>query len=175
MFAQMRLGLQFERVMKNDLANAEGRLPEALDPTTRDAIGWATVNGAHAMGMEDRIGSLTPGKHADVIVIGGRRLNMVPMTDPVGCVVAQANPSNVVQVLVNGRFAKRDGELVGIDLDDAIALAERSSERIVSTVRADGQPLLPELPEGFDEMLNTQAKANLARAWEIEPGAPAVG
>jgi hypothetical protein len=85
-------------------------------------------------------------------------------------VVAQANASNVVHVLVDGRFAKRDGELVGIDLDDAVGLAERSSERIVSTVRADGQPLLPDLPEGFNEMLNAQATANLQRAWEIEPG-----
>jgi 5-methylthioadenosine/S-adenosylhomocysteine deaminase len=169
MFTQMRLGLQFERVMRNDVANAEGRLPDTLEPTTRDAIGWATGNGAHAMGMEERIGSLAPGSRADVIVIGGRRLNMVPMTDPVGCVVAQANSSNVVHVLVDGRFVKRDSELVGIDLDDAIKLADRSSERIVSTVRADGQPLLPELPEGFNEMLNAQATANLARAWEIEP------
>lgn len=178
MFSQMRLGLQFERCMRNDLANAEGRLPEKLEPTTREALHWATANGAHAIGMEDRIGSLAAGKRADVIVVGGRRLNMVPMADPVGCMVAQANASNVVHVLVGGRFAKRDGELVDTDLDTAISLAERSSERIVSTVRADGQPLLPELPEGFEEMLNTQARANLARAWEIEVGSgapPGVG
>jgi cytosine/adenosine deaminase-related metal-dependent hydrolase len=109
MFAQMRIGLQFERCMRNDTFNAQNRMPERLDLTVRHALRWATANGAHAMGLEDRIGSLTIGKQADVIVIGGGRLNMTPMADPVGCLVAQANPANVKHVLVAGRFAKRDG------------------------------------------------------------------
>ena len=88
----MRLGLQFERCMRNDTFNARDRMPEPLDPTVRDALRWGTANGAHAIGLEHRIGSLTPGKQADVIVVGGRRLNMIPMADPVGCLVAQANP-----------------------------------------------------------------------------------
>jgi cytosine/adenosine deaminase-related metal-dependent hydrolase len=79
MFAQMRLGLQFERCMRNDVFNAENRMPDRLDLTVRDALRWATVNGAHAMRLERRIGSLTPGKQADIIVIGGSRLNMTPM------------------------------------------------------------------------------------------------
>jgi cytosine/adenosine deaminase-related metal-dependent hydrolase len=168
MFAQMRLGLQFERAMRNDAAIAENHLPVELTPTTRDAIGWATANGAHAMGLEDRIGSLTPGKQADLVVIGGRRLNMVPMADPVGCVVAQANASNVEHVLVAGRFAKRDGELVGVDLGRAIDLAEQACERILAAATADGGPLLPPTIPGFDELIDTQAAKNLARAWAIE-------
>ncbi len=128
--------------------------------------------------MESRIGSLTPGKQADVIVIGGRRLNMVPMADPVGCIVAQANPHNVRHVLVAGRFAKRDGELVGIDLDRAIALVQDSSERVLERVRgagADGasrydtDSLLAPVPDDFATLLNTLAAQNLARAWSIEP------
>ena len=115
--------------MRNDAFNARNQMPEPLDLTVRDALRWGTVNGAHAMGLEHRIGSLTPGKQADVIVIGGRRLNMVPMADPVGCLVAQANPANVRHVLVAGRFVKRDGELVGVDLDRAIELAERLRAR----------------------------------------------
>ena len=82
MFSQMRLGLQFERCMRNDAFNARSQMPEPLDLTVRDALRWGTANGAHAMGLEHRIGSLTPGKRADVIVIGGRRLNMVPMAIP---------------------------------------------------------------------------------------------
>ena len=138
MFGQMRLGLQFERCMRNDLVNARNRMPDALDLTVRDALGWGTSNGAHAMGLEDRIGSLTPGKQADVIVIGGRRLNMVPMADPVGCLVAQANPSNVVHVLVAGRFVKRDGELVGVDVDRAVDLAQETSTRVLGAL-GDGE------------------------------------
>ena len=168
MFSQMRIGLQFDRAMRNDEANARNRMPDGLHRTVRDALRWGTANGAHAMGLEERIGSLTPGKQADVIVIGGRRLNLVPMADPVGCLVSQANASNVQHVLVAGRFVKRDGELVGVDLDDAIDLAEQASERTLAAVLADGQPLLPPRPPEIDDLLTTTAATNLARAWAIE-------
>jgi cytosine/adenosine deaminase-related metal-dependent hydrolase len=171
MFSQMRIGLQFERCMRNDAFNARNQMPEPLDLSVRDALGWGTVNGAHAMGLEHRIGSLTPGKQADVIVVGGRRLNMVPMADPVGCLIAQANPANVRHVLVAGRFVKRDGELVGVEVDHAIDLARQSCERVLGAVTAGGQPLLAPTPEGFADLINTMAAQNLARAWGIEVAA----
>jgi cytosine/adenosine deaminase-related metal-dependent hydrolase len=168
MFSQMRIGLQFERCMRNDAFNARNRMPDPLDLTVRDALRWSTANGAHAIGLEERIGSLTPGKQADVIVIGGRRLNMIPMADPVGCLVAQANPSNIQHVLVAGRFVKRDGELVDLDIDHAINLAEAASERVLGAITTGGQPLLPPAPEGFADLINTLAAQHLARAWAIE-------
>ena len=122
------------------------------------------------MRLEDRIGSLTPGKQADVIVVGGRRLNMVPMADPVGCLVAQANPANVEHVLVAGRLVKRYGELVGHDVARAIELATAASERVLGAITAGGAPLLPPAPEGFADLLSTMASQNLARAWAIEVG-----
>jgi cytosine/adenosine deaminase-related metal-dependent hydrolase len=169
MFSQMRLGLQFERCMRNDAFIARNRMPDPLDLGVRDALRWGTANGAHAMGMEDRIGSLTPGKQADIIVIGGRRLNMVPMADPVGCLIAQANPSNVQHVLIAGRMLKRDGQLLELDLDRAIGLAQTACDRVLGAVTASGQPLLPPAPEGFSDLINTAAAHNLARAWSIEP------
>jgi hypothetical protein len=93
---------------------------------------------------------------------------MIPMADPVGCLVAQANPANVQHVLVAGRFAKRDGELVGLDLDRAINLAQMASERVLGAITAGGQPLLPPAPEGFADLINTIAAQHLARAWGIE-------
>jgi cytosine/adenosine deaminase-related metal-dependent hydrolase len=168
MFSQMRIGLQFERCMRNDAFNARNQLPEPLDLRVRDALRWGTANGAYAMGLERRIGSLTPGKQADVIVIGGRRLNIVPMADPVGCLVAQANPANVQHVLVAGRFVKRDGELVGQDIARAIDLARSSCERVLDAVTAAEAPLLPAAPDGFADLLSTMAAQNLARAWAIE-------
>jgi 5-methylthioadenosine/S-adenosylhomocysteine deaminase len=170
MFSQMRLGLQFERCMRNDAFNARNEMPDSLDLTVRDALRWGTANGAHAIGLEDRIGSLTPGKRADVIVISGSALNMAPMADPVGCLVSQANASNVRHVLVDGRFVKRDGELVGVDLGHATGLAETARERVLGAVTQAGQPLLPEAPEGFADAINTVAAQHLARAWAIEVG-----
>ena len=168
MFSQMRIGLQFERCMRNDAFNARNQMPEPLDLTVRDALGWGTANGAHATGLEHRIGSLTPGKQADVIVIGGRRLNMTPMADPVGCLIAQANPANVEHVLVAGRFVKRDGELVGVDLDHAIDIAQMASERVLGAIRAGGEPLLAPAPDGFADVINAIAAQHLARAWSID-------
>ena len=171
MFSQMRIGLQFERCMRNDEFNARNRLPDRLDLTVRDALAWGTANGAHAMGLEDRIGSLTPGKQADVVVIGGRRLNMAPMADPVGCLVAQANPSNVEHVLVAGRVVKRDGELVGADTARAVELARATCERVLAAATADGLPLAPEVPAELAAVLAGSAAANLARAYAIEVAA----
>jgi cytosine/adenosine deaminase-related metal-dependent hydrolase len=169
MFSQMRLGLVFERAMANDAFHARNLMPDRLDLTVRDALRWGTANGAHAIGLEDRIGSLAPGKQADVIVVGGGRLNMTPMADPVDCLVAQANPADVRHVFVAGRRRKRDGVLVDVDLRHALELAQQASDRVLGAIMAGGQPLLPPAPDGFADMINTTAAQNLARAWAIEP------
>jgi 5-methylthioadenosine/S-adenosylhomocysteine deaminase len=129
----------------------------------RDALRWATVNGAHTLGMEDRIGTLTPGKQADIVVIGGRRLNVSPMTDPVGCLVSQATAANVEHVLVAGRFVKRDGRLQRADLPRAIELACVSADRILR-----GIDLTPDqVSDGLTDFIDLFATRNLARAWTL--------
>jgi 5-methylthioadenosine/S-adenosylhomocysteine deaminase len=163
MFAQMRLGLQFERAMENDPVIESGEMPASLRLGVRDALRWATVNGAEALGLGNRIGSLTPGHQADLILVGGEALNMTPRPEPVGSVVVQANPSNVDTVLVAGRVVKREGALVGADRARVRRLAEESRERIYGAVAAKG-PLLPPEQEGFTEALNALAEANLAQA-----------
>ncbi len=153
MFSQMRMGLQFARCMDNDLLNAQRDDPRALSYTVRDAIGWATTGGAKALGMEDLIGSLTPGKQADVIVVGpgGDRLNMIAPANPVGAVVTQANASNVQTVLVAGEVVKRDGRLIGVDVPRLRGMVERSCEGILARALAAG-PLLPEPRPSFGDL-----------------------
>jgi hypothetical protein len=73
-------------------------------------------------------------------------------------------------VLVAGRFAKRDGELVGQDVARAIELARAASERVLGAITAGDTPLLPPAPEGFADMLADMAAQNIARAWTIETG-----
>jgi 5-methylthioadenosine/S-adenosylhomocysteine deaminase len=163
MFAQMRIGLQFQRAIDNDSVIASGAMPASLRLGVRDALRWATVNGAEALGLETQIGSLTPGKQADVVLIGGEALNMMPRPDPVASVVVQANASNVDTVLVAGRVVKRSGRLVDVDVARARTLIEESRERIFESVARKG-PLLPPEQEGFTEALNQLAEANLAQA-----------
>jgi 5-methylthioadenosine/S-adenosylhomocysteine deaminase len=164
MFAQMRIGLQFERAMQNDPVIQSGAMPATLPLGVRDALRWATVNGAEALGLGSRIGSLAPGKQADAILVGGEMLNMVPRPEPVGSVVVQANASNVDTVLVGGRVVKRGGALIGVDAARIRRVAEESRERIFEAVAAKGLPPLPPEQEGFTEALNALAEANLAQA-----------
>jgi cytosine/adenosine deaminase-related metal-dependent hydrolase len=153
MFSQMRMGLQFARCMENDGLNAQRDDPRTLAFSARDALGWATMGGATALGLEDRIGSLSPGKQADVIVVGpgGDRLNMIAPANPVGAVVSQANASNVRAVLVGGRVVKRDGALVGVDVPQVRHMLEGSCEGILGRVLAAG-PLLPEPRPSFGDL-----------------------
>jgi cytosine/adenosine deaminase-related metal-dependent hydrolase len=166
MFSQMRLGLTFQRCMDNDPINAAGAMPAKFDFTVRDAIAWGTINGAEAMGLGSRTGSLTVGKQADVIVIGGDGLNMLPRPEMVGAIVFQANPSNVRHVIVAGRPVKRDGALVGVDLQRVKRLATEAQERVLANVLAHG-PLLPEPTPNYDEQLSAMGEANLKRAHEL--------
>ena len=164
MFTQMRLGLQFQRAMDNDPLLARGEDPIELRLTVRDALGWATVNGAEAMGLGSVCGTLTPGKQADLIVVGGDRLNMLPLSEPAAAMVVQANAANVRDVLVAGRAVKRDGQLVGVDTRRLRRLIDDSRERVFARVLADG-PILPEPPAGMLEAMDTLSRTNLAAAW----------
>jgi 5-methylthioadenosine/S-adenosylhomocysteine deaminase len=153
MFSQMRMGLQFARCMENDIVNSERDDPRMLGHSVRDALEWATINGARAIGMEDRIGSLTPGKQADVIVVGpgNERLNMIAPANPIGAVVTQANASNVQAVLVAGKAVKCDGRLMNTDFARARRLVEDSCEGILSRALAEG-PILPEPRPSFSDL-----------------------
>ncbi len=171
MFTQMRMALQFERCMDNASLNYGGGNPSELRLRARDALEWATINGGRALGMDDRIGSLTPGKHADIIVIGegSGRLNMIAPADRVGAVVTQANPANVETVIIDGVVRKRDGVLVGVDRAHLRRLVEESRDSVLSRTLADG-PILPD-PRGGWEDIHPLTTGNLARAYQ--PAVPA--
>ena len=84
--------------------------------STRDVLEFATIEGARVCGLEDRTGSLAPGKQADVVMIRCDDTNTYPLIDPVSTVVLQADTRNVDTVFVAGRAVKRAGTLVDADL-----------------------------------------------------------
>nr|MDT0659773.1 amidohydrolase family protein [Micromonospora sp. DSM 115978] len=91
----------------------------ADDPrfTVRDVLRMATIDGAAALGLADRIGSLRPGKQADVVLLRLTDLNMLTADrDPITAVVTAAHPGNVDTVLVAGEVVKSGGRLVRDDL-----------------------------------------------------------
>lgn len=112
MFTVTRMALQTQRALDNKtVVKATGAPAAEPSISPREALEWATVEGARALGMESRIGSLAPGKAADLILVDGGHINLFPVHDPVESVVFHANPSNVDTVMISGRIVKRGGRL----------------------------------------------------------------
>jgi len=89
------------------------RDPAVLPPDA--VLAMATIDGARALGLENRIGSIEVGKRADVIVCRLDRPQTTPVHDPVATLVFQAYGTEVVTVIVDGRVLLRDGRLHGVD------------------------------------------------------------
>jgi cytosine/adenosine deaminase-related metal-dependent hydrolase len=109
------------------------QLGEGPRLTAADMLRTATLDGAAALGMADRIGSLRPGKQADIVLLRVDALNLVGgLHDPIGAVVTAAHPGNVDTVLVAGQVVKRDGRLLHADLGEAVNATWRSAEYLVA-------------------------------------------
>jgi cytosine/adenosine deaminase-related metal-dependent hydrolase len=89
--------------------------------TARRVLELATSEGARSMGLDAEIGTLTPGKRADLIMVDTRHINLAVITDPAHMLVEAAQPANVDTVVVDGRVLKRGGELVGVDIAEIVA------------------------------------------------------
>ena len=76
----------------------------------------ATVNGARAAGLEDQIGTLAPGKQADIIMVRTNGVAVFPVTNAIGTVVQAVERADVDTVMVAGQLRKRGGQLIGVDL-----------------------------------------------------------
>lgn len=132
MFSAMRMTLQMQRAIDAGPRVTKDNPVETLAVSTRQALEWATINGARAMGLADQVGSLTPGKRADVILLRGRDLNLFPVSDPVHAVVLHANVGNVDTVIVDGEIVKQDGKLTYADLPRRMDELARSGERLIA-------------------------------------------
>jgi cytosine/adenosine deaminase-related metal-dependent hydrolase len=138
LFNPMRFAVETERLLANDRGGHEnGKLPETVSFFARDALEFATINGARAVGLEAKIGSLTPGKEADVVLLRTGVLNLKPALDPIGSIVLGAHPGNVDTVLIGGDVVKRHGKLVYDNLERVRGLANKSCEFILKLLEAD--------------------------------------
>jgi cytosine/adenosine deaminase-related metal-dependent hydrolase len=136
MFTQMRTALVHTRIGAFTPTPDE---PFAPTLTHRDVLEFATIDGARTCGLDDRVGSLTPRKQADIVLLNINAINTAPMVDPIGTIVVFADTSNVDSVFVAGRAVKREGKLVDVDLDRIFARLDESRNHILS-----GGGLLPD-------------------------------
>ena len=138
MLKQARLLLQVER---HDAAKAEGGMPKQVAWTAREAFQLLTIGGARALGLDGEIGSLEPGKRADIAVAGPNGIMAMPAGDPIATLMFYTNPGDIETVLVGGEVRKRDGRLVGVDraalAESAGASAAAIGERMAALSHAD--------------------------------------
>lgn len=135
MITQARVALGMQRSLDNfAYREAHGSIPPTSTVTTREALSWITLEGAKMLGAEDRIGSLTAGKQADIVLIRAGDLNMQPVHDPVSAVVFQASLANIDSVMVAGTWKKRGGVLLGVDLPPLLSALNRSGRKITSAL-----------------------------------------
>ena len=119
-----------------------------MDTLTYDARGLvevdgsaprtATIDGARACALDHKIGTLTPGKQADIVLLRTDQVNVAPVVDPVATVVICADTSNIDTVFVAGRIVKLNGQLVRVDLPRLLDRLAEARDYLLS--RADMIP-----------------------------------
>jgi 5-methylthioadenosine/S-adenosylhomocysteine deaminase len=135
-FTQMHAILASERGRRHQATwdeNLDGNTGTPDLITARDALRWATLEGAKVAGLADRTGSITPGKKADIVILDGSAVNVAPIIDPAAAVACAADISNVETVIVNGIIRKRDGKLVD-DLSSARQAVLASRDWLVQQI-----------------------------------------
>jgi cytosine/adenosine deaminase-related metal-dependent hydrolase len=132
LFGQQRAAMRYRRFRGE--VDAPG--PISVDEVLRAA----TVNGARAAGLETSIGTLTPGKQADIIILRTNGVAVFPVTNVIGTIVQAVERSDVDAVMVAGRLRKRSGKLIGVDIEKLTAEVIASRDYLLE---ASGYPTNP--------------------------------
>jgi len=126
-FTQMRVMMNMQRMVVNQMILEQGNFiypnqwptPAPGTPpllTTRDVLRYATMNGAKHLRLDGKVGSLTPGKEADIIILDATAINVAPLNHVPGAVVSLMDRTNVETVIVAGKVRKWQGKLLDVDL-----------------------------------------------------------
>ncbi len=155
MFTQMRTTVTTQRMLAK-ARKFRGETETVPLIGHRDVLEFVTRNAAEAVGLGDKIGTLTPGKYADIITIRAEDLNNMPLNNAVGTVVLATESHNIDMVFVAGGLRKWRGELIGHDIDALRTLVHDSRDYLASKVGFDIRPTR-EIRLKHDEILHRHA------------------
>ena len=133
-FSQMRTVFSLQKREVWERRHAGDKNPPAF-LTVREVLEFATIQGARANGLDRKIGTLTPGKEADIILLRTDRLNVMPMNNAVGAVVSNMGPQNVDTVLIAGKVMKRNGQMLGLDFARLERLGDEARDRVYAAAK----------------------------------------
>jgi cytosine/adenosine deaminase-related metal-dependent hydrolase len=133
-FSIMRAAFTVQRALANERILRGDPNPPALI-TCRDVIEFATIDGARAAHLDSRVGSLTPGKEADIVMLAANRINTFPLNNVPGAIVTLMDTSNVEHVFIAGKVMKWQGALVGVDVNRVRLQAEKSRDGLLARTK----------------------------------------
>jgi len=133
-FTQMRTAFFLQRMLVFQRERAREASPPSL-MTVKQIVEIATSGGARVNHLDRKVGSLTPGKEADVIMLRADTVNVMPLNHAYGAIVLGMDTSNVDTVFVGGRLRKWKGGLVGVDVANLRRLAEQSRDWILTQAK----------------------------------------
>src|SRR3954468_5571460 len=140
-FTQMRVAMNMQRMVVNQMVLQQGDFyppnqwptPAAGTPRlleTRDVLRYATINGAKDLRLDQKTGSLTPGKEADIVILDATSINVAPLNQVPGAVVSLMDRTNVETVIVAGKVRKWKGRLLDVNLSRLRTQLEDSRDYI---------------------------------------------
>ncbi len=154
-FSLMRGAFTLQRALANDLAFKEsnpGNLPIPQLLTSRQCIEMVTIAGAAANRILDKVGTLAPGKEADIIVLEARSINTWPMNNVPGTIVTMMNPRHVRDVLIAGKVVYWKHGLVGWNVDRVLTQLEQARDRVLA--RINGPAKVGRIPQFNNSFAN---------------------
>jgi 5-methylthioadenosine/S-adenosylhomocysteine deaminase len=128
-FTIMRAVFTFQRMQSFARARSGAQDPPSL-LTCRAVLEFATIEGARCANLDGKIGTLTPGKQADIVMLRADRLSLWPLNNAPGTVVNLMNPGNVDTVFIAGQVRKWRGNLVGVDAPRLMRMAEEARDAV---------------------------------------------
>jgi cytosine/adenosine deaminase-related metal-dependent hydrolase len=131
LFTQMRSVFTLQRMQVMARERAGERNPPKL-LTVKEVVEFATIQGAKDNALDSKIGTLTPGKDADIILLRHDRINVTPLNKAYGSVVLGMDTSNVDTVFIAGKMVKQNGQLVGVDMARINRLARESRDFVLA-------------------------------------------
>lgn len=136
-FSLMRGAFVLQRALANDLTfplSDPGGLVTPQLLTTRQCVEMMTIAGAAASGLRNKVGTLTPGKEADIVFLDYDNVNIQPMNNVYGSIVTMMDTRHVEHVMIGGKFVYWNGRLVDWDIDRVVRNAVRSRDRVLARI-----------------------------------------
>ena len=144
LFSNMRAIFTLQRALANERAiDGEKNPPQPV--TCRQVIEMATVAGAKCAHLDRKVGTLTPGKEADIIMLATDAINVFPMNNAPGAVVTMMDTSNVKHVMIAGQIKKWNGQLVGVNVEQLRRRATASRDTFFERVKKGFPAYTPSL------------------------------